>query len=261
MSSPNGKADKMEVDRPKSLDRRSKSYVVILPFTLMYWTFPPGLATILPRHSAPVAPIALVLANARETRTGKDATGTATTTTTVGKEAAAGKEERGPRTSRTATGSPTVTENTRETESGEGTVMVSAVAVKEIDPKIDVAIETVRGTGTGNATVSGIGTTETTGIAAESVQTTRTMATMVIPPTRGSRESDLTRAPRSRPSQHHHHLPVYPHPLRLWLTVRAVEPVLVNRIAGMATDLGVLATLGMTSTTLGIAVTESVAAL
>ena len=260
MSSPNGKADKMEVDRPRSLDRRSKSYVVLLLFTLLYWTFPPDLATILPRHSAPVAPIVPVLANARERRTGKDATETATTTTTIAKEAAAGKEERGPRTSPTVTGSTTMTESARETGSGGGTVMVSAAAVKEIDPSIDIAIETGRGTGTGNATVSGIGTTVTTGTAEGSARMTRTMATTAIPPTRGSRESDLTKAPRNRPSQHHHRPPVSPRPLRLWLIVRAVETILVNRIAGMATDLGVLATPGMTSMTLGTVVTESVAA-
>lgn len=40
MSSPNGKIDKMEVDRPRSLDRRSKSYVVPLPFAVLYWTLP-----------------------------------------------------------------------------------------------------------------------------------------------------------------------------------------------------------------------------
>lgn len=139
--------------------------------------------------------------------------------------------------------------------------MVSAAAVKEIDPRIDVAIETVKGTETGNATVSGTGTTGTTETAAENAPTIRMMATTVIPRTRGSRGSDPMRVARNRPSQHHHRPPVYLHPLRLWLTVLAAETVLENRTAGMVTDPDVLVTLGMTSTTHGTEGTGSVVAL
>ena len=54
--------------------------------------------------------------------------------------------------------------------------MVSAVAVKETERRIDIAIETARGTGTGNAnaTATATGTTGTPGKDAESVEKTRT---------------------------------------------------------------------------------------
>lgn len=128
--------------------------------------------------------------------------------------------------------------------------MVSAVAVKELEPWIDIAIETMRGTGTGNASGT-IGMTETD---AGSAITTRT----ALPRTIEQRESEVTKVLRSLLFQPHHHPPacLRPRPLSLTAHVAGLAPE--TPTAGTTTGLlGVLGIPETTSTTLAIAEREN----
>ncbi len=234
ISSPNGKAEKMDVDRPKSPDRRSKAYATPIHFTVRRWTSSTDPGTNPPRLTALDALTVHVLATARGTETETAAIGTVTTTTT----------DAGVATTGTGLG-PTATESGTETGteigSDGGIVMVSAVAVKETESKIDIAIE-IGGRGTGNATRM----TGTPVIDAESVEKTKTLLGMSE-----ARGSGLTKVLKNRLYQPRHRLPACLHPHRLSLTAHVTALVPANLTAGTATGrLGVLATRGMTSTSL-----------
>ena len=185
MSSPGSKTEKMDVDRLRSPDRRSKSYVVHLCRVVLGWTFSAAPATNPLRLTALVVPTVRVLATANETRIGKGGTATVVismTDTVVG----TGESGLTATETMTATGSGTGTENGTRTEGG--TVMVSAVAVNETETKIDVGLETVRGTGNATATAM----TVTTGTGAGSALTKATTFPTVILRMRGSRGSEAT---------------------------------------------------------------------
>ena len=245
----------MDVDRPKSPDRRSKAYAMPIHFTVRHWTSFTDPATSPPRPTALDALTVHALANASGTETGSAATGTVTNTTTDAGVVTIGT---GPARGPTATGITTATGSETESgigiENGGGIVMVSAVAVKETEPEIDIAIETARGTGTGNANVNVTGTaigtmtgtTGTTKTDAGSVEKTRISMEMSA-----ARGSDLTKVLKNRLSQPRHPPPACLHLHRLSLTARVAELDLANPTVGTATGrLGVLATRGMTLTSL-----------
>ncbi|RPD82492.1 hypothetical protein L226DRAFT_27800 [Lentinus tigrinus ALCF2SS1-7] len=234
MSSPNGKAEKMDVDRPKSPDRRSKVYAIPVHFTVRHWTSSTDPATFPPRPTAPDALIVPALGFARVIGTGNAVTGIVTNTTTDAGVATAGTgPAKGPTATETMTATGSGTESGTGTESGGGIVM------------------TARGTGTGTAT----GTTGTRRIDAGSVEKTRMSLGMSA-----AKGSDLTKVLKNRLSQPRHPPLACLHPHHLSLTAQVAELVLVNLTAGTATGhLGVLATRGMTSRTLAIVESGSVA--
>ena len=248
----------MDVDRPKSPDRRSKAYAMPIHFTVRHWTSFTDPATSPPRPTALDALTVHALANASGTETGSAATGTVTNTTTDAGVVTIGTgPARGPTATGITTATGTETESGIGIENGGGIVMVSAVAVKETEPEIDIAIETARGTGTGNANVNVIGTaigtmTETTGTTktdAGSVEKTRISMEMSA-----ARGSDLTKVQKSRASRPRRRLLDYQRPHHRLLLVLVAETVPAITTADLATDRrGVLGTLEMTLKNLPVA--------
>lgn len=145
----------------------------------------------------------------------------------------------GPAIGLIATGTTTGTGS--GTERGGGTVTVSVVAVKEIDPRIDRAVETVSGTGTGTENA-----TETPGRTGTDAGNA-TMTTTATPPTTERNESVVTKVPRSRLYPPRQHLPACPHPRPRLLTAHVAEIALETVTAGLATEppgvLGILGTI------------------
>ena len=179
----------MDVDRYRSPDRRSKSYVLMPSYIVLCWTFYAALAISPRKRIALGSPTGRVLVVETASETEKSATATVATTTTAA-VAGTGGSVRTATESMNATASGTGTVTGTETGTGARIVTVSTVAVNEIEPKIDVEIETVRGIGTENTT--GKAMTVTTGIVAESVPTMGTIHTMAILLMNGRRGNEAT---------------------------------------------------------------------